>query len=276
MKQHYLLFFSLLAVGASVLLTSNANGPASNGNFATGAPGDGATNCTSCHNGGAFGSVQVATEFINASSEFVSEYTPGEEYTINVNVSSSSGSPSAFGFQMVSLIDATEASAGSLSNASSGAKITEGNSRQYLEHSAPNSQGFFSVKWTAPTSGTGDVTFYYGSVATNGNGANSGDLGVIGSFLIPEVQGDTNDTNSNGLFEFRTADQAAFKLFPNPAQDWISISDVTFPAEVDVLDMKGNLLNSAVMQSERLDISSLESGVYFIRSGDRMARMIKL
>ena len=58
MRNNYLLISALAITTAGLLLTSNSSGPASNGNRATGAPGD-ATMCTSCHTGGSFGTVDI-------------------------------------------------------------------------------------------------------------------------------------------------------------------------------------------------------------------------
>jgi hypothetical protein len=277
MRKNYLWATSAVMLSFAVFMLGNANGPASNGNFATPAPGDGASKCSSCHTGGNFGSVQVSTEFLTDSSSFVSEYVPGEIYTININMSTTGGGASAYGVQMVSLVNENDGAINNFSEPSTGAKLTTGNSRQYLEHSTPNAQGFISVKWTAPAAGTGDVRFYYGAIATNGNGQNSGDQATSGSFLVTEVIGDTTDTSGNewpqGIASYTA--QSSILAYPNPAREWIHVSGLQPSAVVDVYSVSGALMLRETVDSGTLNVSSLPKGIYVISSGEHLTRFLK-
>ena len=74
MKKIYLSLITCGVLGI-VLLNSNAGGPASNGNRATGAPGDGSSTCVTCHNsGGAFGNVTIDMSMKDANGNVKTEY----------------------------------------------------------------------------------------------------------------------------------------------------------------------------------------------------------
>ena len=68
-------------------------------------------------------------------------------------------------------------------------------------------------------------------------------------------------------------------IYPNPAQNSITISGKQL-AEIQITDMLGNILikneelkmKNGIMQ---IDISNLQSGVYFLRVGNAMQKFIK-
>jgi hypothetical protein len=58
------------------------------------------------------------------------------------------------------------------------------------------------------------------------------------------------------------------KLYPNPAQDLVNIL-VDYPTELFLIDPKGRILSAqSVAQNLSMDLSSYESGVYFIRTAE--------
>lgn len=278
MKHNYLLLTSMLLVSIGLILTSNANGPASNGNRATNAPGDGATKCTSCHAGGSFGSVSVDFAMMDGNGNEVTEYAPQQVYSINISVASSMGTPSGYGFQAIALEDAGDTPLNSFSNAGVGVQLSTSSSRQYAEHSGPSSTGNFTFDWTAPAEGTGDVTFYMGANAVNVNGSNAGDNAVLVDFSFSEMA-DTNDTNSNeppaGIFSISSVGDA-IQFFPNPVQDVVRLTGIEDNAIVQVYSINGSLIRNEVISEKTLDLSSLESGVYILRSENKTGRFIKI
>ncbi|NQV53297.1 MAG: T9SS type A sorting domain-containing protein [Flavobacteriales bacterium] len=268
MKHNYLLLSSFILVIGGIILTSNANGPASNGNRATNAPGDGATKCTSCHTGGSFGDVSIDLTVNDGNGAEVSEYAPDEVYSVSVNVSSSMGTPSGHGFQAIALEDAGDTPLNGFSNAGSGVQFSVSSSRQYAEHSGPSASGAFAFDWTAPSAGTGSVTFYMGANAVNVNGSNGGDNAVLFEVSFAEMA-DTNDTNSNqppaGIFAI-SAQEAAIQVFPNPVQGIVQLKGLASNQIVEVYSIKGEWILSEKVMANTMDLSSLQSGVYILRS----------
>lgn len=127
----------------------------------TGAP-PGSTTCATCHGGAGSGSLNVA--FTGNTS-----YTPGEVYSLLVTVSDPG--KKRFGFSMVARDtsdNTTDVGTWSITDAVTTQAYGLGNA--HVGHrDAPfvDDQFTFSVDWTAPASGVGDITFY-----VVGNGAN--------------------------------------------------------------------------------------------------------
>lgn len=267
MRKPLLLTLSVAAVAALTTLQSNQNGPASNGNQATGAPGSG-TACTSCHAGGSYGTMTIDIEMRTDSGTTVSEYVPGYDYEVAISVNHSSGTPSGFGAQIVPLADADNSLAGSWSNQSDNAKLTTtGNGRVYLEHKAKSATNEFTATWTAPTTGTGDVTFYMAGNAVNGNNATNGDNAVLDNVTFSEVIPDT----ANGISQL---DEDKIKLFPNPAVNTITIQSSS--DYVEIYNLKGELVIAQNLKNKMIDLSSLNAGLYFVKVDDSIKKIMKL
>jgi hypothetical protein len=115
----------------------------------TGSPGDG-KNCTQCHGGTATTQAGIITSNIPSQG-----YTAGSSYTITVTVTGSGNK----GFE-VSPQNPSGTLLGTLT-AGSGNHLTGSNS-QDCTHSSPisGSPAIWNFTWTAPSAGTGTVTFY--------------------------------------------------------------------------------------------------------------------
>lgn len=164
------------AVAAGVLATvayGYASGPPAG---RTGAPGE--QTCIVCHTGtlnSGPGSVTI---------EGVPEqYEPGQEYTLTVKVSHPNRR--RWGFQITAL-DGSNEPAGELTPANRAlTKVATGTGslqgRRYVEHTTAGtfqgqSQGAqWEVRWTAPPTDVGRVTFYAAGNAANGNNNSNGD-----------------------------------------------------------------------------------------------------
>ena len=99
-------------------------------------------------------------------------YTPGSTYSLIWD-----GGPHISGDGGFNL----DASTGSWSNLGSQVQLLQGE----LTHSSDSLRSW-SADWTAPASGTGDVTFNLAVLYANGNGQNSGDSWGTGTWTLPE------------------------------------------------------------------------------------------
>jgi hypothetical protein len=104
------------------------------------------------------------------------EYTPLSAYTLTITVSGGPVSTQG-GFNL-------EISAGLLS--SSDINVQTNLPANQATHTNPN-QRSWSVTWTAPSQGTGDVTFWVAGNAVDGNGFNTGDGWNLFSTLVSEA-----------------------------------------------------------------------------------------
>jgi hypothetical protein len=256
MKKIYLSLITCGVLGI-VLLNSNAGGPASNGNRATGAPGDGSSTCVTCHNsGGAFGNVTIDMSMKDANGNVKTEYIADSVYEIKITVSNSAGTPDGYGFSMICL-DANDNNYNGWANASSNAQLSTSAGRNYVEHDGISSSNEFTVDWTAPSASTGDVTFYVGANAVNGADGNSGDKAALDDFTISETEGQ----GPNAVNEI---EEDQFAVFPNPTNGLVTIEGTDLGTLV-VLNSEGQLIQSGTQGSNTIDVSNQPTGFYLIQ-----------
>ena len=143
----------------------------------TGAPGE--SNCASCHTGSLLknGSLSI--------SPGISQYVAGHTYPITVTIDDPG--QVRWGFEMTALKDSDNSQAGSFGSSSQLIGIQSAGGRTYAGHDnngaavpldptdgtywgTMNGPVSWVVNWTAPSVGSGDVTFYAAGVAANGNG----------------------------------------------------------------------------------------------------------
>ena len=258
----------ILALGFFVLTASkNGRASASNAEGNTGAPGDVASNgrtCLNCHNTGAI-QVTLDIEVTDPNGAIVTAYTPGETYAVKVRLNTFAGDPSAFGFQMVSEFDADNSTTNSWSDPSSNAKIVGLGGRDYVEQTAPSSSNEFTVNWTAPASGSGNITFYACGNGVNLNNMSSGDGAAINSLTLGEAG------MSSVFGQSRTANAS---VFPNPANNWANIKlegNVSGGFNLQLFDREGKRVIQELITFEEgqsvnaLNLERLVPGIYFLQ-----------
>ena len=167
----------------SIVLSFSNNAPVTR----TNAPSE--LNCASggCHNGN-LNTGSGTVSFVFGSNQ--TEYLPGTTYTITFSASDPLGQ--RYGFSMTALDNSNTTSVGNFivtNTTSTGLQngTAAGNSRQYIGHRNANSGNTWSFDWTAPTQGTGPVTFYTVVNAANGNNSSSGDRVYTQTFVITEA-----------------------------------------------------------------------------------------
>jgi hypothetical protein len=254
-----------LAGATLVLFPANSNGRAFSANQGnTGAPGEAGGTCGSCHGGGAFGPVSGSLAVTDAGGDPVAAWEAGETYDLTLTVAAS-GNPAGYGFQLTAL-DGTAQEAGTLAAGSANTRVaTAGlvDDRVYAEHAGASATNAFTVAWTAPTAGTGTVTFHFCGNAVNGNGASSADNAMpASSFSLPEAGAPT------GLASLWPSDLG---VYPNPVRDGaVTLRGTWAPdalPDAALLDASGRVLRrwEAVTGGQRLELGELPAGPAFLR-----------
>ncbi len=231
--------------------------------------------CSQCHNGGSFGTdVQVFLTDVNG--DTISEYVPETAYTLKVTVIGEGAA--RFGFQSVAL-DASEGATGAYGAAADGSQVSSVGGRDYFEHSAPSTSGEWEIEWTAPSSGTGPITFYAAGNAVNGNFDTSGDQPDTTALTIAESQTSSLDV--------RQLTNIQLHLAPNPALEYISIrwsNEVVNPHSLRIINTAGQILVEREISGADQEISQtltdFPSGIYVVQisaqEGFQSKRFVKL
>ena len=183
----------------------------------TGAPTFGAIpveltcNSVGCHSGNSVNDGQATFQILDVPASYV----PSQTYTIRVSLSRPGNI--RFGFQLVAL-DQTGATVGTLATNDSSTQLIDGDSpgswagRKYIEHTSTGTsttstnQRIWTIKWTAPATRSGKLTFFAAGNAANNDSQITGDFIYTTSTSIrPDVvtvsgasfdQTNNNATNS--------------------------------------------------------------------------------
>ncbi len=184
-----LLFFHMLITD----LTSNSRGAQTN---FSGAPGE--ANCTACHN--SFAVDAGEGELVIAANIPELGYTPGETYEIRVQIQQKD--IERFGFEISSYGTSANESVGAMEVTDPARTqfktVTLASRKEFITHTIDGIDSkdinAWSFNWTAPPSGTGEVTFYAASVAANRDLTNQGDYVYLAQLA-------TNEQIINSSFE---------------------------------------------------------------------------
>ncbi len=209
-------------------------------------------NCTQCHT--SFASVE--TEGWITSDIPESGYVPGETYRLTLTANDMNAVK--FGFELTAESGDTKVGTYTITDAVRTKLI-------YNDHSVTHTSGgidpvghgiSWSVNWTAPESSPDQVVFYAAVNAANGNGQNSGDL-----IYLTDT---TYHVSTVGIADKLLKDR--IKIYPNPASSFIHV-DLPVGSELSMLNMKGQQLihKEKTTSSERMDLSELPGGIYFIK-----------
>ncbi|MBT7938953.1 MAG: hypothetical protein HN696_07290 [Euryarchaeota archaeon] len=138
-----------------------------------------ANGCGSCHGGSTSSSV-------TPTHDFPSSYNPSQTYSVNIGINTAiSGTKGGFSL---------EVNKGTLSNAGTNAKI----SGSSATHSNSNSRSW-TVDWTAPTVGGGNVNVALAVNAVDGTGDQSGDFYSATTHSISETIQPNNAPSASSL-----------------------------------------------------------------------------
>ena len=261
-RKHHFVAVGLVLAFLVVVLSSNSNGRATQGNAGnTGAPGE--NTCAQCHGGGSFGivtaTIQNFQEGVSPGNP-VAAYTPGETYDMIVTINNSGGNPNGYGFQMTALAADGNQPLSGYSNLASNVKqktvaVGPQSGRTYVEQDGVTTNNEFTFSWTAPEAGTGTVNFFASGNAVNLNNATSGDNVGATTLALPEA-------STVNVANLET--EISVKSFPNPCVDRLTIEAASAISHVVVVGMDGRIVAEQFPLSQRtqLDASAWASGTY--------------
>lgn len=200
-----------LVIATSAFIIKNSTGKAG---FA-GNPGS--ADCSFCH----FNGTGVTTVSITGMPAFINDqYLPGQTYTVNVTVNSTT--LNYFGFDCVVLngTTSTAVNAGTMTAILGSSQILTSNLKtNAVQTMAEIGSGnpfskTFMFEWTAPNSGTAAI--YAAGLAVNNNGTyGSGDLGSTTSLVLTS----SIDAGIKSISELNKV----VSVFPNPSAESISL-----------------------------------------------------
>ena len=272
----YTFFFAALCV---VVLQSNRNGRATVGlEGVTGAPGDvfqggNPKTCAvnGCHNNGAFAPVTVSVSLLESdtSTTSLTQYVPGKQYIARVRVTTGSGAPKGYGFQMIAIRDQDSIPANGFTDVSTNnnyrLKTLSGN-RMYAEHQTMSTTNTFDVLWKGPAAGSGSITFYAAGNAVNNNTSNTGDGATTTKFTVSEGTISGTDKLNN--------DVTGMRVSPNPVH---TTAQLMFDLHTDgahrilVHDLSGRIIweNNVWMSTGsntiHLPVENWKPGIYLVQ-----------
>ncbi|HDS06022.1 MAG TPA: T9SS type A sorting domain-containing protein [Bacteroides sp.] len=219
----------------------------------SGDPAGGNKNCTSCHSGPA---AQMETGWIT--SDIPEDgYVANTTYTITAQATRAGSSK--FGFQ-VSPQNSSGTFIGSLIN--TGTETTLTSDPNYITHTSSGTSGSgfktWTFDWTAPVSGSGEVTFYAAFNLANGNGSSSGDTIILSTLTVNESTVSVANISASGQ---------SISVYPNPVNTLLNI-ETGLPGKymIEITALNGRLMNMAAMEGKscQIDMTRYSKGVYFV------------
>ncbi len=247
------ILYTSLTICLALFLMSNRSGRGNvTGSGATLAPGETGQTCgqQGCHSGGNF-SPELELTFTNSAGEVVSEYQPGQSYTLNYKINNSAGTPAGFGLMMVALDDA-DAPVNTWSTDLPGqTRLLDLNGRTYVEHTDRIAGDEINFEWIAPEVGTGTVSFYAASALANGNNSPSGDNGA--NLTVTLTEAESSNVEDNKLHDIN--------VYPNPTTDIINLSSEK-ALDYVLYNLTGQVLITG--KGNTLDLTNIETGQYIL------------
>jgi len=250
------------AILCSLLIVQVNSFPSGAPSGRTGAPGD-QTCQNSCHNTFALnegpGSASITSDIP------VEGYTPGETYTITMEVAED-GIP-RFGFEALAYGETVEDGVGTVTLTEPARTQTDANgNREYVTHTQSGitsaNSNTWTFDWTAPEEGTGNVTFYAAFVAGSGDNGNKQDF--VYTATSPAVEKVATNIRQQTQISFNAYVQAE-ELIINASQE------APEPVEVRVLSLQGTQvfqraeLAQAGEWETRISAVNWTPGVYLVQ-----------
>lgn len=215
-------------------LTSYSGGPTAPAGDSTGSPLT-QTACTTCHQGGNFDPT-TEISLLDQGAE-VTAYEPGKTYTLRLSTTAQNN-PSGYGFQAV-VHDSADENAGTFGTPPAAFRVATSGSRMFFEQTRIQPEPTVEIDWTAPATGTGEVTVYVGANAINAGGSTAGDNATLTELTIVEG-GPSSTADVNASEEFKAYQTSASTLALELGEE------LAFPVQYTIQDMSGRTLQAAI------------------------------
>lgn len=272
MKKNYL-FLLLPAAGllfATPAFNNSSGAPAGR----TGSPGDNGVTCAAgCHT--ASNPINQTVD-IDVSDIPAAGYIPGQTYDITVTGNRGSFNGPEIGFSFTAERASDNTKVGGLM-AGTGTQLN-GTGQSHITHTSSSigissNENSWTFQWTAPATGTGDVSFYAVCVFANANNANSGDKVLnVGPITVSE-------DNTVSL----TEETLRPKFYPQPATDYVRLA---FDQQTDWLQVRmynsaGQLVQQLWYSDQpgehdvRIELSDVAKGTYWVEFTSERGALMK-
>ena len=266
------ILYTFSAFATILLFVNNATGPIKVQQLGyTGAPGDQPSTCLTCHNTGTYGSSATIQVFDSAGTTAVTKYALGKQYTIRMTISVTSGTPTAYGFQMIDIRKSDNSNVkGFLPKTSQAANIgidtITATNRVYAEHNAKLASNIINVNWKAPSTDLGNIIFYAAGNAVISN------FTVVGDNGTPSVSVQLASPITSGVNEL--AENINIQLSPNPTPSMVALrleSKITKAVKIQIGDLTGRAVLSETWgisigaNQHSIDLKDYAKGVYMVQ-----------
>lgn len=226
----------------------------------SGAPADNNRTCarSGCHSGSASARAGMITSNIPSSG-----YIPGETYEITVSIEQPG--IAKWGFQ-ISPQDLSGAVQGTLTLTDPARTRFIGTGNKYITQTTVGNSGAvnstsWSFNWTAPSVGSGLVSFYGAVMASNGNGSTSGDQVFTDVLQIEEDLTTSIDDLRNVFSQI---------VYPNPLDgNVLTLKGFEINSNLVIRDLQGRVFSSIKIESSEdfnVVLNNLPQGVYFVQA----------
>ena len=145
-------------------------------------------------------------------------YVPGTAYNLSLKISHAAANRKRWGFSMKAVNSGGNAvGTFSTTNANAGNNGSELSHNNAVVTSSSSNYTYANLKWTAPSSASGTVTFYYVGNAANGTGSTDGDYIYASSTVVSlpiELDNFTAKTdNNNVVLKWQTTNEINSSYF---------------------------------------------------------------
>lgn len=196
-------------------------------------------------------------------------YVPGVTYNITVYAQHANAIGQKNGFALNCEANATNNNAGTFDFSSPNfqSPTNTGCVTHTSSSNTPNASGAstWTIPWTAPASGTGQVTFFTSMVTGQAGGGANGYAWKA-----------TNTVSENTSTDIEVLNEKSeLIVFPNPANDIIYLNGNV--KAVEIYSINGSYIESKSINNNSVEISNLKEGIYLIKiSDERSSKFSKL
>jgi hypothetical protein len=220
----------------------------------TGSPIDG-SNCTGCHSGA---DIISKDTWINTNIP-QSGYVPGTTYEVKINAYHQGSK--RIGFEITSETVTKKVGIWELADTVNTQFTNDSTAVTHTSKGTAASDSIsWTMKWTAPEAGSGNVSFYAAVNATNSDLSSSGDQVYLSAKTV--IEAGTNNVNKIGKKD------DFIHLWPNPAGAYLNIrNDSPVPIKlIEIIDSHGKILKSVKnIQQGFIALDKIPLGVFFLR-----------